>query len=92
MNNILGISPCANLDDIEAAYRKKAFQYHPDQGGNPEGFKNLVEAYEFFKNTLICKTCSGSGEIALKVLPFNIICKCSICKGLGRCLEKDLTF
>lgn len=45
---ILGVSPQATLDEIKAAFRKKALESHPDkQGGTPEAnaaFKKVNEA------------------------------------------------
>ncbi|MDR2539655.1 MAG: molecular chaperone DnaJ [Chlamydiales bacterium] len=46
----LGISRDATQEEIKAAYRKNAFQYHPDKNqGNPEAtekFKRISQAYE----------------------------------------------
>ncbi len=51
---ILGVDRSANVDAIKKAYRKKAFQYHPDK--NPgdkvteDKFKEAAEAYEVLSN------------------------------------------
>ena len=46
---ILGVSPDAGSDDIKAAYRRQAFEYHPDRNGDDpaaaEKMKALNEAY-----------------------------------------------
>jgi len=44
---ILGVNKSASQDEIRAAFRKMARQYHPDkQGGNSEKFKEANEAYQ----------------------------------------------
>jgi curved DNA-binding protein len=44
--NILGVSKSASKDEIKAAFRKLAHQYHPDKGGGNEAkFKEVSEAY-----------------------------------------------
>jgi len=51
----LGIPPTASLQDIKKAWRKLAFQYHPDQ--NPDNafaeanFKELQEAYSILSHS-----------------------------------------
>ena len=47
--DMLGIPPTADADAIKRAYRKLAFQYHPDRNPSVEAedtFKRLTEAYE----------------------------------------------
>ena len=46
---VLGISHDASSEDIRKAFRKLAFQYHPDRNhddGASEKFKEVNEAYE----------------------------------------------
>ncbi len=46
---LLGLGETARLKDIKRAYREKAFQYHPDQGGREQGeemMKQLNWAYK----------------------------------------------
>jgi len=47
---ILGASPDDPVELIKDVYKRKAFFYHPDRGGDPNKFKRLQNAYE-----VICK-------------------------------------
>ncbi|MFC6836220.1 J domain-containing protein [Halomarina ordinaria] len=42
---VLGLPASASERQVKAAYREKAKATHPDQGGDPEAFKQLQEAY-----------------------------------------------
>jgi DnaJ-class molecular chaperone len=42
---LLGITPSATPEEIREAYRRKAKQYHPDKGGDPDMMRALTEAY-----------------------------------------------
>ena len=44
--NVLGVSKSASEKDLKNAFKKKAMQYHPDKGGDPEKFKQINEAYQ----------------------------------------------
>lgn len=41
---MLGVSATATVDEIHAAFRRKAREHHPDAGGDPAIFRQLVEA------------------------------------------------
>jgi molecular chaperone DnaJ len=47
---VLGVSKDATEADIKRAYRTRARELHPDQGGDEEAFKELTAAYEVLKN------------------------------------------
>ncbi len=45
----LGLEPGASDKQLKKAYRKKAFQYHPDKGGTQEEFVIIKTCYDFLK-------------------------------------------
>ena len=45
-HKILGVAPTASVDEIHAAFRRKARQHHPDLGGDRRQFQQLNNAYE----------------------------------------------
>ena len=44
--SVLGVEPDADQKTIRAAYRRRARQAHPDQGGSAEEFHRVQEAWE----------------------------------------------
>lgn len=46
---ILGVSPHADWDEIEKAYRAKARVHHPDKGGDADAMRALNDAYRLLK-------------------------------------------
>lgn len=49
----LGVPPSATPEQIKAAYRKKAAQYHPDKNQSadaPQRFREVQEAYELLSD------------------------------------------
>jgi curved DNA-binding protein CbpA len=55
----LGISPKAGLKEIKIAFKRLAFQYHPDKNdgdkGAEEKFKEINEAYKTLSNNALRK-------------------------------------
>ncbi|EAN79082.1 chaperone protein DNAj, putative [Trypanosoma equiperdum] len=50
---LLGVKPDASQDEIKAAYKKLALEFHPDRNHDPgaeEMFKNISEAYNIIGN------------------------------------------
>jgi len=47
---LLGVMADATTDQIRAAYREKAKLAHPDAGGNPELFRQVLDAYQVLSN------------------------------------------
>ncbi len=45
-HEVLGVEPDADEEAIEAAYRRRVKQVHPDRGGSVEAFSRVREAYE----------------------------------------------
>ncbi len=43
--DVLGLPVDATEDAVQSAYREQVKSVHPDQGGDPEAFKRLLEAY-----------------------------------------------
>lgn len=46
----LGLQPGATVDEVKSAYRDRVKEAHPDQGGDPEEFRRVREAYATAKN------------------------------------------
>lgn len=46
----LGVEKNATTEEIHKAYREKARQYHPDNGGNKEDFINLKKIHDILCN------------------------------------------
>lgn len=43
--DVLGITPDASPDEIKLAFRRRAFETHPDRGGSDEAFRSVVDAH-----------------------------------------------
>lgn len=49
---VLGLSGSCSLLQVEAAFRKKAIEHHPDRGGDPTEFQKLVIARDLLRKRL----------------------------------------
>ena len=47
---VLGVPADAGAEAIRRAYRRLARRYHPDAGGSPDKFRQVVEAYATLGN------------------------------------------
>uniref|UniRef100_A0A1D1Y5J2 DnaJ 2 n=2 Tax=Anthurium amnicola TaxID=1678845 RepID=A0A1D1Y5J2_9ARAE len=63
---VLGVSKEANQDELKRAYKKAAFKYHPDKGGNSERFKEVSQAYEVLNDPEKREVYDKYGEDGLK--------------------------
>ena len=64
--SILGIPPAATADEIRAAYRRLARQYHPDLNAGPEAearMKEINEAYDTLSDPLRRRQYDISGTV-----------------------------
>lgn len=43
---LLGVAPGASLDEVKAAFRRKALEHHPDRGGDAAAFIAMKRAYD----------------------------------------------
>jgi len=43
---LLGVDATASLEELKAAFRKKALEHHPDHGGAPDRFMAVKRAYD----------------------------------------------
>jgi len=66
--DLLGVSPTATGEEIKKAYRKKAFEFHPDRNKNadPEKFKELSQVYEVLSDKDQRKLYDEYGEEGMK--------------------------
>ncbi|KNH09103.1 DnaJ domain-containinging protein, partial [Perkinsela sp. CCAP 1560/4] len=48
---LLGVSKTATPEEIKKAYRRKAIEKHPDQGGSSEEFTKINEAYSVLSDS-----------------------------------------
>lgn len=71
---VLGIERNASEDDIKKAFRKKAFEYHPDHNrgdGATEKFKELNEAYQVLSDSEKRAVYDRYGHTGMEQSPFG---------------------
>lgn len=47
---VLGVSPKASMEQLKAAYRRRAMECHPDRGGSHEKMLMVIEAWEILSD------------------------------------------
>ncbi|KAM3398373.1 hypothetical protein P3S68_001888 [Capsicum galapagoense] len=62
----LGVPKTVAPEDLKKAYHTAAIKNHPDKGGKPKKFKELVQAYQVLSNPENRKLYDQYGEDALK--------------------------
>ena len=75
---VLGLKPGATKPEIEAAYRKRRSETHPDRGGTEDLFRSVQAAYEDLMKQP-CAKCSGTGYYQERIGAFVFKRECPIC-------------
>ncbi|MBO4837452.1 MAG: J domain-containing protein [Clostridia bacterium] len=58
---VLGVSPSASDDEVKAAYRRLAKQYHPDRnGGSPDAEKKMMQINDAYTQIVEMRKNGGS--------------------------------
>lgn len=76
----------ASPQEIKDRFRTRAFDTHPDRGGDAAAFSALRAAHAValaHANTQSCKLCDGSGKEAIHTGWTVYRIKCTGCKGNG---------
>lgn len=63
---LLGVNSNATQTELKKAYYQKARTDHPDKGGDPDKFKEIVHAYDVLSDESKRKMYDKYGEDALK--------------------------
>lgn len=48
--DVLNVSPNCSVDELKKAYKKLAFEHHPDKGGDANKFKEITNAYSILSD------------------------------------------
>lgn len=62
---LLDLDDSASADQVETKWRELRSVHHPDRGGDPDKFDQLLKAYReakaFAQEPATCPTCKGTG-------------------------------
>ena len=72
---VLGITPSSTQDQLALAFRNVSRECHPDVGGDPASYQEIVDAYNALKDPA-----NRTAYIKWLELTQN---QCPSCKGLG---------
>lgn len=64
---ILGVSTSSSFEEVKKQYKLLVKQAHPDLGGDPKYFKEVKEAFEYFKKHKETLLVSGESYIGSSV-------------------------
>lgn len=59
---VLGVSSSSSFEEVKRQYKLLVKQAHPDLGGDPKYFKEVKEAFEYFKKHKETLLVSGDGH------------------------------
>lgn len=59
---VLGVEPGVTEAELKLAFRRRAVETHPDQGGDPESFRRVLAAYDEARRRLRRPKRAGGGS------------------------------